>query len=95
MNRAEELLARFGDKKPEPVARAWCYLCGSEHRFHEPCLTRSTPRTRRTFICGHCRKPFYVRSDRERMYCTPDCSYAAKLARKRVRKDRRERTSAA
>lgn len=74
--------------EPAPARiTAWCYLCGSAHRFHEACLTVAIQQ-RATKTCIGCGREF-VPGTRRLSYCTPDCAYDAKLARKRVRERRR------
>jgi len=69
-------------------AKAWCYLCNSEHRFAEPhkgaapVLAEDVEMS----ICKWCSKEFPTRGDHgnaKRYYCTADCRNERIKARKR------------
>jgi hypothetical protein len=64
-------------------AKAWCYLCGSEHRFGEPCIVRGRPKPQPIYPeCGYCHGPILPETHRK-AYCSALCRDDAKHQRRR------------
>jgi len=64
------------------VIHAYCFLCGSEHRYGHPCLARTMPR-RPEVACQLCGR-LYV-PGRRLSYCSDECRSEAKRRRDRKR----------
>lgn len=66
-------------------AQCWCYLCSTEHRFHEPCAYPVSRPGDPPDLCRRCGSdiaqsplPFARRKD----YCTEECRMEAKRERR-------------
>ena len=79
-------LANFGDKRHthERRVQAWCFLCGSEHRWGEVCLIRAGIPERDQLVCAWC-GDLYVPGPRRHVYCGSECRALAKSERDRKR----------
>jgi hypothetical protein len=66
-----------------PSVQAWCYLCGSEHRYGEPCLVRAGRKPVLVYPeCDYCHGPILPETHRK-SYCSALCRGEAKRQRRR------------
>jgi hypothetical protein len=63
-------------------SQGWCYRCGSDHAFLEPCAASIAKRADGSHTCAHCHRAFMPSSPRSNAkFCDPVCRTAAKIKR--------------